>query len=172
MNINSLPAVLTIQDAANYLNRSTMTIRRRIWSGTIRSYRDGQEHRIRREWLLEYEQSLVGEQEEGDEINRDELVKKAVKKDKGKIDSLSAIEKLSQADICLETAEKQLQLACQLLGYDTEISDKLLNMRTSIRDMRDDLSRQHRDLQDNLDRDAAREFLRRLRADKENRRCQ
>ncbi|APB77435.2 DNA-binding protein [Paenibacillus polymyxa] len=54
-----LRPVLTIKDAASYLQRSTKTIRNRIKAGEIRSYKEGQEHRIRREWLLEYEQSLI-----------------------------------------------------------------------------------------------------------------
>ncbi|BFH70646.1 hypothetical protein J27TS7_57600 [Paenibacillus dendritiformis] len=55
----NLPPVLTVKDVAEYLRRSTKTIRRRIDSGEIRSYREGREHRIRREWLLEYEQQLM-----------------------------------------------------------------------------------------------------------------
>src|SRR5690349_10429478 len=54
-----LPAILTIKDAASYLRRCTKTIRNRIKSGELKSFREGQEHRIRREWLLEYEASLV-----------------------------------------------------------------------------------------------------------------
>lgn len=54
-----LPQVLTLKDVAEYLQYSVMTIRRRVWSGKIRSYREGQEHRIRREWLLEYEAELI-----------------------------------------------------------------------------------------------------------------
>lgn len=55
---NDLPPVLTIKDAATYLQRSTKTIERRIIAGKLRSYKEGREHRIRREWLLEYETSL------------------------------------------------------------------------------------------------------------------
>lgn len=55
----SLPPVLTIKDVAAYLQRCTKTIRNRIKSGELRSYKEGQEHRIRREWLLEYEQRLM-----------------------------------------------------------------------------------------------------------------
>ncbi|EJW19193.1 helix-turn-helix domain-containing protein [Paenibacillus alvei] len=61
LQIITLPPVLTIKDAAEYFQRSTKTIRRRIKSGEIRSYKEGQEHRIRREWLLEYEQRLMEE---------------------------------------------------------------------------------------------------------------
>ncbi|MCY9761612.1 helix-turn-helix domain-containing protein [Paenibacillus alvei] len=56
---NYLPLVLTIKDAAEYFQRSTKTIRRRIKSGELRSYKEGQEHRIRREWLLDYERQLI-----------------------------------------------------------------------------------------------------------------
>lgn len=56
---SDLPPVLTIKDAAKYLQRCTKTIRNRIKSGKLRSYKEGQEHRIRREWLLEYEETLI-----------------------------------------------------------------------------------------------------------------
>lgn len=58
--LTGLPPVLTIKDVAEYFQRSTKTIRRRIKSGELRSYKEGQEHRIRREWLLEYEHRLMG----------------------------------------------------------------------------------------------------------------
>lgn len=56
---DDLPPVLTIKDVADYLQRCTKTVRSRIKEGKIKSYREGQEHRIRREWLLEYEQELI-----------------------------------------------------------------------------------------------------------------
>lgn len=56
---NGLPQVMTIKDAAHYLRRCTKTVRTRIKSGQIRSYREGNQFRIRREWLLEYESSLI-----------------------------------------------------------------------------------------------------------------
>ncbi|WP_411552229.1 helix-turn-helix domain-containing protein [Paenibacillus lautus] len=55
----NLPPVLTIKQVATYFNRSTKTIRNRIKSGELKSYREGQEYRFRREWILEYEQSLI-----------------------------------------------------------------------------------------------------------------
>lgn len=55
----NLPPVLTIKQVATYFSRSTKTIRNRIKSGELRSYREGQEYRFRREWILEYEQSLI-----------------------------------------------------------------------------------------------------------------
>lgn len=57
--LTGLPPVLTIKDAAEYFQRSTKTIRRRIKSGELRSYKEGLEHRIRREWLLDYERQLI-----------------------------------------------------------------------------------------------------------------
>ncbi|MCY9733122.1 helix-turn-helix domain-containing protein [Paenibacillus alvei] len=59
LQITELPPVLTIKAVAEYFQRSTKTIRRRIKSGELRSYKEGQEHRIRREWLLEYEEQLI-----------------------------------------------------------------------------------------------------------------
>lgn len=57
--MNNLPPILTIKDAAQYLRRCTKTVERRIRFGQIKSYKEGREHRIRREWLLEYEESLI-----------------------------------------------------------------------------------------------------------------
>lgn len=58
MNVD-LPPVLTLKDAAAYLQRCTKTVRTRIKSGEIKSYKEGQAHRIKKEWILEYEQSLI-----------------------------------------------------------------------------------------------------------------
>jgi excisionase family DNA binding protein len=57
--VANLPPVLTIKDAAEYLQRCTKTVYQRVLSGQIKSYKEGQQHRIRREWLLEYEESLI-----------------------------------------------------------------------------------------------------------------
>ncbi len=58
-SMDTLPQVLTIKDVSQYLRRSTKTVRDRIKSGEIRSYKEGQAYRIRREWMLEYEARLV-----------------------------------------------------------------------------------------------------------------
>lgn len=62
--VHQLPPVLTIKDTAAYLQRCTKTVRSRVKSGEIRSYREGHEFRIRREWLLEYEQGLIASAEQ------------------------------------------------------------------------------------------------------------
>lgn len=62
MNEASLPPILTVSDVARHLRRSTKTIYRRIHSGELRSYKEGHDHRIRREWVLEYERRLMGEE--------------------------------------------------------------------------------------------------------------
>ncbi|BFH16539.1 helix-turn-helix domain-containing protein [Paenibacillus melissococcoides] len=54
-----LPPVLKLKDVAAYFQRSTWTIRRRTKNGDIRFYKEGQEYRYRREWVLEYEQQLI-----------------------------------------------------------------------------------------------------------------
>lgn len=51
---NVLPPTLKIDQAAEYLGVSVNTMRRRIKSGAIKSYKDGHLRRIRREALLEY----------------------------------------------------------------------------------------------------------------------
>lgn len=55
-----LPNVLTLQEVADHLRRSTDTVRRRIKSGKLKAYLEGPHgYRIRREWLLDYEASLT-----------------------------------------------------------------------------------------------------------------
>lgn len=58
-----LPPVLKLKDVAAYFQRSTWTIRRRTKNGDIRSYKEGQEYRFRREWVLEYEQECIAKGE-------------------------------------------------------------------------------------------------------------
>lgn len=55
----TLPPVLKLKDVAAYFQRSTWTIRRRSKNGDIRFYKEGQEYRYRREWVLEYEQRCI-----------------------------------------------------------------------------------------------------------------
>lgn len=60
MNFPSdLPPVLKLNDVAKRLGRCHKTIRNRLKSGAIRSYKENNAYRIRREWLLEYEESLI-----------------------------------------------------------------------------------------------------------------
>jgi excisionase family DNA binding protein len=58
----ALPPTLDVIAVAEYLNISTWTVKNRIRSGTLRAYKQGNYWRIKREWLLEYESSLVGDQ--------------------------------------------------------------------------------------------------------------
>lgn len=57
--MSDLPAVFTVKDAAQYFRRSTKTIYRRIQAGQIKSYKEGTEHRIRLEWIREYEEACI-----------------------------------------------------------------------------------------------------------------
>ncbi|WP_230877171.1 helix-turn-helix domain-containing protein [Paenibacillus macerans] len=52
----TLRPVMTVTEVAHHLRRSVRTIYRRIHSGELRSYKEGHDHRIRREWVLEYEE--------------------------------------------------------------------------------------------------------------------
>lgn len=57
--MDDLPTILTVDETAKYLRKCRMTIIRRIASGQLKAYKDGGEWRIKREWLLEYEASLI-----------------------------------------------------------------------------------------------------------------
>lgn len=54
-----LQPTLTVRDCAAYLCLSKPTIDRLISAGKLRSYKNGRLRRIKREWLLEYEQTLI-----------------------------------------------------------------------------------------------------------------
>lgn len=60
---NELPPILTVMDVARRHQKSMWTILRRIHSKKLRAYKDGGEWRIRREWLIDYEQSMIDAQE-------------------------------------------------------------------------------------------------------------
>lgn len=54
-----LPPVCTITDVMNYFQLSRSTVWRLLKSGEIKSYRCSNKPRVKREWLLEYEESLI-----------------------------------------------------------------------------------------------------------------
>lgn len=58
MNV-SLRPTLDVKAVADYLNVSTITVKRRIKDGKLRAYKDGGYWKIKREWLLEYEERLI-----------------------------------------------------------------------------------------------------------------
>ncbi len=53
-----LPPTLDVLDVASYLKISKYTVINRIKEGKLRAYKQGNYWRIRRESLLEYEESL------------------------------------------------------------------------------------------------------------------
>ena len=55
-----LRPTLNVVDAADYLNISKYTVINRIKAGKLRAYKQGIDWKIKREWLLEYEASLIG----------------------------------------------------------------------------------------------------------------
>ncbi|WP_438497114.1 helix-turn-helix domain-containing protein [Paenibacillus sp. IHBB 3054] len=59
LNIDSLRPTLDVLDAADYLKVSKYTIINRIKEGKLNAYKQGKHWKIKREWLLEYEESLV-----------------------------------------------------------------------------------------------------------------
>lgn len=56
----NLRPTLDVVDAADYLNVSKYTVINRIKAGKLRAYKQGIHWKIKREWLLEYEASLIG----------------------------------------------------------------------------------------------------------------
>lgn len=66
MLASELPQTFTVREAADFLGISKPTVDRRISSGMLMSYKDGKLRRIRREALIEYQNSL-------ERVNRDLL---------------------------------------------------------------------------------------------------
>ncbi|WP_339295889.1 helix-turn-helix domain-containing protein [Paenibacillus sp. FSL W7-1279] len=54
-----LGPTLDVIDAAKYLNVSKYTVINRIKQGKLKAYKQGIYWKIKREWLLEYEASLI-----------------------------------------------------------------------------------------------------------------
>ncbi len=58
----SLNPTLTTKEAADYLKVGLTKMKQEIKTGAIKSYKNGRSRRIKREWLLEYEASLIESQ--------------------------------------------------------------------------------------------------------------
>lgn len=68
---NSLPELAPTLDviaAGQYLNISKYTVINRIKQGKLKAYKQGIYWKIKREWLLEYEESLLPQQNNRIEI--------------------------------------------------------------------------------------------------------
>nr|WP_302058569.1 helix-turn-helix domain-containing protein [Paenibacillus sp. MZ03-122A] len=50
---------MDVVDAADYLLISKYTVINRIKQGKLKAYKQGRHWKIKREWLLEYEQGLI-----------------------------------------------------------------------------------------------------------------
>ncbi|MGG1518724.1 helix-turn-helix domain-containing protein [Paenibacillus oryzisoli] len=55
----SLNPTLDVKDCAEYLKISPVTVKSRLREGKLKGYKQGIYWRIKREWLLEYEQELI-----------------------------------------------------------------------------------------------------------------
>lgn len=54
-----LKPTVSVKTAAEFLDVSEITVKRRIRDGKLRAYKDGGYWKIKREWLLEYQNSLM-----------------------------------------------------------------------------------------------------------------
>lgn len=61
MSVIDLQPTLDVKDVAAYLKVSVFTVKNRLRAGELKGYKQGIYWRIKREWLLEYEASLIGE---------------------------------------------------------------------------------------------------------------
>lgn len=59
--MSELDPTLTVKEVALYLKQGLTKTKADIKTGKLKSYKNGRLRRVKREWLLEYEQSLTGE---------------------------------------------------------------------------------------------------------------
>jgi excisionase family DNA binding protein len=61
MQLSEIPGnpTLDVKDVADYLKISVWTVKNRLRAGELKGYKQGIYWRIKREWLLEYEASLI-----------------------------------------------------------------------------------------------------------------
>ncbi|MCC3380738.1 helix-turn-helix domain-containing protein [Paenibacillus farraposensis] len=55
----NLPPTLDVLDVARHLKVSKYTVINRIKQGKLKAYKQGRHWKIKREWLLEYEEGLI-----------------------------------------------------------------------------------------------------------------
>ncbi|MNM25409.1 Helix-turn-helix domain protein [compost metagenome] len=60
--MGEFPPIVSIDDVADYFKVSRSTIFRAIYAGKLKSFKLGKHRRIRREWITEYEESLINNQ--------------------------------------------------------------------------------------------------------------
>ncbi|GIP60600.1 excisionase family DNA-binding protein [Paenibacillus woosongensis] len=59
--MSELPYILSLKSAAHYLGISEPTLRRRIQAKSIKANKDGGYWKIKRDWLMEYQNALLKE---------------------------------------------------------------------------------------------------------------
>ncbi|AZS14579.1 helix-turn-helix domain-containing protein [Paenibacillus lutimineralis] len=61
--MESIPHIMSLKQTAKFLGISEPTLKRRINAKQIRAYKDGGYWKIKREWVEEYQNNLIKEQE-------------------------------------------------------------------------------------------------------------
>ncbi|MNP69795.1 Helix-turn-helix domain protein [compost metagenome] len=59
--MEELAPIVTIDDVAKYFKVSRSTIFKAMRTGKLKSYKFGRQRRIKREWVYEFEASMIGE---------------------------------------------------------------------------------------------------------------
>ncbi|PWV97472.1 excisionase family DNA binding protein [Paenibacillus cellulosilyticus] len=59
MSAESIRPTLDVKAVADYLGISAVTVKRRIADGSLKAYKNGGYWKIKREWLIEHERSLI-----------------------------------------------------------------------------------------------------------------
>ncbi|GIO42532.1 helix-turn-helix domain-containing protein [Paenibacillus apis] len=57
--MDELPPIVSVDDVAEYFKVSRSTVFKAMKSGKLKSYKFGRQRRIKREWVMEFEYSLI-----------------------------------------------------------------------------------------------------------------
>ncbi len=59
VSIDDMPYIMPLKEAARYLGLSELTLKRRIYDKKIKAYKDGGYWKLKREWVLKYQNELL-----------------------------------------------------------------------------------------------------------------
>ena len=59
--MNELPPIASVDDVAEYFKVCRTTIFKAMRTGKLKSYKFGRQRRIKREWVMEFEASMIAE---------------------------------------------------------------------------------------------------------------
>lgn len=68
--MTELDPIVTVDDVAKYFKVCRTTIFKAMKSGKLKSYKFGRQRRIKREWVYEFEASMIGDLQKKDQTTQ------------------------------------------------------------------------------------------------------